>query len=180
MKNFKLFTLLLLVATFAFTSCKNEGTDVKSDARESLATTNTANAANDAANAVKTPAADAAPVGPLTTVEFSETIFDFGEVMEGEKVVHNYKFTNTGKEPLIISNAKGSCGCTVPSWPREPIPPGETGEIKVQFDSKGKGKVGGNNQSKRVTLTANTDPAQTFLTIKGKVNKEEGAAAPTK
>lgn len=174
MKNFKLFTLLF-VAALAFTACKNEGTS-KSDTRESLAkpaaATPTANN-----NAVKTNQ-PAAPVGPLTTLTFEETTFDFGEVMEGEKVVHNYKFTNTGKEPLIISNAKGSCGCTVPAWPREPIAPGDTGEIKVQFDSKGKGKVGGNNQSKKVTITANTDPAQTFLTIKGKVNKDEAAATP--
>ncbi len=177
MKNFKLFAMLLMVASLAFTSCKDEGAAAATDnTRESLATTNTTNTAD--AKPAPAAATPAAPVGPLTTMEFGEVVFDFGEVMEGEKVVHNYTFKNTGKEPLIISNAKGSCGCTVPSWPREPIPPGESGEIKVQFDSKGKGKVGGNNQSKRVTLTANTDPAQTFLTIKGKVNKEEAAATP--
>lgn len=173
MKNFKLFAMLFMVASFAFTSCKSDGTATADTARESLATTNTTGDAI----AAKPAAAAAAPVGPLTSIEFSEVVFDFGEIMEGEKVVHNYSFKNTGKEPLIISNAKGSCGCTVPSWPREPIPPGESADIKVQFDSKGKGKVGGNNQSKRVTLTANTDPAQTFLTIKGKVNKEEAAIA---
>lgn len=175
MKNFKLFAMLFMVASFAFTSCKSDDKAATDTTRESLATTNTTNADAKPAPAAATPAA---PVGPLTTMEFNEVVFDFGEVMEGEKVVHSYTFKNTGKEPLIISNAKGSCGCTVPSWPREPIPPGESGEIKVQFDSKGKGKVGGNNQSKRVTLTANTDPAQTFLTIKGKVNKEEAAATP--
>ena len=97
--------------------------------------------------------------------------------MDGEKVKHDYKFTNTGSEPLIISNAKGSCGCTVPSWPREPIAPGESAVIAVQFDSKNKGKVGGSPQSKRVTITANTDPVNTYLTIKGTVNKEETAPA---
>jgi len=173
MKNFKLFAMLCMMVAFAFTSCKNEGTATADNARESLATTNTT---NDAKPAAAKKAEPAAPVGPLTTMEFNEIAFDFGEIMEGEKVTHNYTFKNTGKEPLIISNAKGSCGCTVPSWPREPIPPGESADIKVQFDSKGKGKVGGNNQSKRVTLTANTDPAQTFLTIKGKVNKEEAPA----
>ena len=176
MKNFKLFAMLFMMVAFAFTSCKNEGAATTDDARESLATTSTTGAASDVAKTVPTNATPAAPVGPLTSLEFSETVFDFGEIMEGEKVVHNYTFKNTGKEPLIISNAKGSCGCTVPSWPREPIPPGESADINVQFDSKGKGKVGGNNQSKRVTLTANTDPAQTFLTIKGKVNKEEAPA----
>jgi hypothetical protein len=106
------------------------------------------------------------PVGPLTTLEFEETEFDFGTINAGEKVNHVYKFKNTGNEPLVISNAKGSCGCTIPSWSKEPIPVGGTGEIAVQFDSKGKK----NKQSKRVTITANTDPAQTFLTIKGEVN----------
>lgn len=177
MKNFKLFTLLF-VAALAFVSCKNEGT-AKDEARESLANTSTTSTTANKPTAAKKDVA-AAPVGPLTSVKFDENTFDFGEVMEGEKVVHSYKFTNTGKEPLIISNAKGSCGCTVPSWPREPIAPGDSGEIKVQFDSKGKGKVGGNNQSKKVTITANTDPAQTFLTIKGKVNKDADAAKPAK
>ena len=71
----------------------------------------------------------------------------------------------TGDQPLMITNAKGSCGCTVPEWPKEPIMPGETGVIKVEFNSKGKKGV----QSKRVTITANTEPVQTFLTIKGEI-----------
>ena len=123
-----------------------------------------------------TPAEPAAPAGPTTTMEFTETEFDFGTVDSGEKVNHTYKFTNTGSEPLIISNAKGSCGCTVPSWPKEPIPPGGTGEIAVQFDSKNKS----GKQSKRVTITANTDPVQTFLTIKGEVNKVDAATPAAK
>lgn len=122
----------------------------------------------------------AVPVGPITTIEFDETEYDFGTVMEGEKVVHVYKFKNTGSEPLIISNAKATCGCTVPSWPREPIAPGERGEIKVQFDSKNKGKVGGQVQSKRVTITANTDPVNSYVTVKGKVDKEAGSEPAAK
>ncbi len=178
MKNLKLFGFVLLAA-LAVVSCKKDA--AADESRESLtqaeATTQPTigTSANGNANAQKT--AEPVPVGPLTTLEFEETSHDFGEVMEGEKVTHLYKFTNTGNEPLVISNAKGSCGCTVPQWPREPIPVGESGEIKVQFDSKGKGKVGGQPQSKRVTITANTDPANTFLTIKGKVNKEEAAPA---
>ena len=100
-----------------------------------------------------------------TTFEFEESTFDFGVIDAGEKVSHVYKFTNTGDNPLLIKNAKGSCGCTVPKWPKEPIMPGETGEILVEYNSKGKkGK-----ETKRVTLTANTTPAQTFLTITGEV-----------
>ncbi|MFK7809201.1 MAG: DUF1573 domain-containing protein [Saprospiraceae bacterium] len=121
-------------------------------------------------------AAPAAPAGPTTSMEFEEKEFDFGTINAGEKVNHTYKFKNTGSEPLIISNAKGSCGCTVPSWPKEPIPVGGTGEIAVQFDSKGKK----NKQSKRVTITANTDPAQSFLTIKGEVTPDPAAATAAK
>ena len=82
---------------------------------------------------------------------------------------HIFEFTNTSNNPLTISNAKGSCGCTVPEWPKEPIAPGEVGEIKVKYDSKGKkGK-----QSKTVTLTANTIPANTLITITSDVIKLE-------
>lgn len=106
---------------------------------------------------------------PITTIEFQETEYDFGEADQGDVVKYEYSFTNTGDVPLILKNAKGSCGCTVPEWPKDPIPPGESATIKVEFNTKGKkGK-----QSKRVTITANTDPAQTFLTIKGEVFKEE-------
>ena len=92
---------------------------------------------------------------------------------EGEKVKHTYKFKNTCSEPLIISSAKGSCGCTVPKWPSEPIAPGASGVIDVEFDSKGKpGK-----QTKRVTVNANTVPAQTFLNISGNVEKDPNAPA---
>jgi len=168
MKNFRILALFAFVGALSLTSCKNEGSAAKDAARESLATTATTTPT--VAPAAK-PTAPAAPVGPLTSMTFDEDTYDFGEVMEGEKVVHVYKFKNTGKEPLVISNAKGSCGCTVPEWPREPIPVGGSGEIRVQFDSKGKGKVGGATQAKKVTITANTDPAQTFLNIKGKVNK---------
>jgi hypothetical protein len=113
------------------------------------------------------------PTGPTTTVQFDATDYDFGSVKEGEKVKHSYTFKNTGSEPLIISSAKGSCGCTVPKWPSEPIAPGGTGQIDVEFDSKGKpGK-----QTKRVTVTANTVPAQMFLNITGNVEKDPNAPA---
>ncbi len=169
-------SLLAFVALFALASCGGDSA-TKDAARDSLSTA-AATPATPAANPA-TPATPAVPTGPLTTMEFKEDTYDFGEVMEGEKVIYEYAFTNTGKEPLIISNAKGSCGCTVPDWPKEPIPVGGSSVIKVQFDSKGKGKVGGQPQTKRVTITANTDPANTYLTIKGKVNKEESATTAT-
>lgn len=100
-----------------------------------------------------------------TKIEFAESQFDFGTLKDGDKARHIFKFKNTGDKPLTISNAQGSCGCTVPQFPKEPIMPGAEGEINVEFDSKG--KVG--KQSKTVTITANTDPVQTILTINSEV-----------
>ena len=168
--------LLVLNLTGAFDGIFGSGSDdLKDNARTNLETNVTANSTSPASPATPAKGAEpAAPTGPTTVMTFDETEFDYGIVDQGEKVQHTYKFKNTGNEPLIISNAKGSCGCTVPSWPKEPIPVGGTGEIDVVFDSKGKkGK-----QSKRVTITANTDPTQTFLTIKGEVNAPEGTATP--
>jgi len=121
----------------------------------------------------------AVPSGPLTKIEFQESVFEFGELQEGEIIKNVFVFTNTGNEPLVISNAKGSCGCTVPMFPKEPIMPGESADLLVEFNSKGKGKVGGSLQSKRVTITSNTDPANSYLTIKGKVFKDEQVEATT-
>ncbi len=174
MKIFKLLSLIALVALVSMTSCKNDGSAKADEAKESLATTATTETTATPAK----PATPDVPVGPLTTLTFDETEYDFGMVMEGEKVEHIYKFTNTGDEPLVISNAKGSCGCTVPEWPREAIAPGGKGEIKVVFDSKNKGKVGGGLQTKTVTITANTDPQNTTLRIKGKVDKDPSTVKP--
>lgn len=172
MKSLNILSLFAALAVFALTSCA--GGAKKDEARESLATTSTTT--TPAPSPTATPQANI-PAGPLTTIELIESSFDFGEITEGEKVNHVFAFKNTGSEPLVISNAKGSCGCTVPDWPREPILPGESGEIKVQYDSKGKGQPEGRAESKRVTITANTDPANSYLTIKGKVFKPEGAPA---
>ena len=146
-------------------ACNDDGAAeaVRDEARAAV----TADAAP--APAATTPADPAAPAGPTTEITFAETEYDFGTVTEGEKVTHTYSFTNTGDEPLILSNARGSCGCTVPEWPREPIAPGGTGEVTVVFNSRGKG--GDRNQ--RVTITANTEPAQTFLALKGTVEKAD-------
>ena len=102
-------------------------------------------------------------------MDFEATEWDFGEIDQGDAVEYAFKFKNSGTDPLIITNAKGSCGCTVPEWPREPVAPGETGVIDVKFNSKGKkGK-----QNKRVTLTTNMVPSQQVLIVKGQVNIKE-------
>jgi hypothetical protein len=114
---------------------------------------------------------------PPTTIQYETDKFNFGVIDEGEVVKHVFKFKNTGNEPLLISNAKGSCGCTVPTWPKEPVPPGGSGEISIEFNSKGKP----GQQSKRVTVTANTNPSETYLEISGEVRgKEQPAAKGTK
>ncbi|MCB0401790.1 MAG: DUF1573 domain-containing protein [Flavobacteriales bacterium] len=90
---------------------------------------------------------------------------DFGTIDQDTKNTKVFKFTNTGKEPLIIEDAKGSCGCTVPTYPKEPIKPGETGEIEVAYSP---GKQSG-AQTKTVTITANTEPITTTLNISANV-----------
>jgi len=100
-----------------------------------------------------------------TTMKFEKTNHDFGTIKPGSSVTYTFKFTNTGDKPLTITNAKGSCGCTVPKWPKEPVPPGAEGEIQVTFNSQGKK----GNQHKSITLTANTDPANTRIYIKAKI-----------
>ncbi len=105
---------------------------------------------------------------PMDTVNvakmsFKESTFDFGEVTQGEVVEHVYPFTNIGKVDLIITNATSTCGCTVPEYPEEPIPPGGKGEIRVKFNSEGRlGK-----QVKPVTVIANTYPKSTRVSLKG-------------
>lgn len=115
------------------------------------------------------PTKDQQPAGPPTTIAFEKMEHDFGEVMQDSENKYKFKFTNTGSNPLIISSAQGSCGCTVPSYPKEPIPPGETGEIEVVY-SPGKQE---NAQSKTVTLVANTEPSTTVLNIKAFVKKTQ-------
>lgn len=110
---------------------------------------------------------------PPTSIKFDEEEFDFGVIDEGDIVKHVFKFTNTGPNPLVITNARATCGCTVPTWPKEPVTPGGTGEIKVEFNSKGKP----HSQSKTVTVTANTNPTETQVIIRGEVRPKEPPTA---
>jgi hypothetical protein len=110
----------------------------------------------------------AKPDGPLPTIQFGEELHDFGTIKDGDVVEHIFAFVNEGEAPLVITDAKATCGCTVPEWPKEPIAVGGTGEIKVRFNSKGKPGI----QNKTVTLTANTWPATQRIRIKANVVKE--------
>lgn len=101
--------------------------------------------------------------------DFEEITFDLGTVKSGESVTHEFKFKNSGDQDLIISQAKGSCGCTQPEYPKNPIAPGDEGVIKVTFNSTGiSGQI-----TKNITLIANTTPNTKVLTITGEVIKSK-------
>ena len=109
-----------------------------------------------------------------SNIVFEETIHEFGIVSEGDKASHIFQFINDGTEPLILTNVKASCGCTTPKWPREPIMPGETGEVEAIYNSKGRpGKF-----NKAITITSNSTANPTVrVFIKGEVQKIQ--AVPT-
>jgi hypothetical protein len=90
----------------------------------------------------------AATGGPIMTLD--SDVVDYGDIAHGSDPLRKITFKNTGTEPLVISNAKGSCGCTVPTWPREPILPGEAGEIEVRYDTKRPGPI-----NKTIKITTN-------------------------
>ena len=101
----------------------------------------------------------------IPNIEMLETSYDFGEMQQGESVTHEFMLKNTGDADLIITAAKGSCGCTVPEWPKNPIAKGEEAAIKVTFNSAGKS----GKQNKTVTLVSNAIPNTKVITINGNV-----------
>ncbi|MEL7223059.1 MAG: DUF1573 domain-containing protein [Bacteroidota bacterium] len=123
---------------------------------------------------------EAIDVAPVATdgaqMVFTETTLDYGTIEQGSDPYRFFQFSNTGNAPLVITNAKGSCGCTVPTYPKEPIAPGNDGEIKVRYDTNRVGPF-----TKRVTLTTNVGDEPIVLTIKGKVEKkaEEAPSVPS-
>ncbi len=107
----------------------------------------------------------------LPEIKFQQKEHDFGKITQGEKVRTEFVFENIGDVNLIISDARGSCGCTVPEWPRKPIAPGEKGVIKVEFNSEGKSGV----QEKSITIVTNGEPATRILKIKADIVVAETA-----
>jgi hypothetical protein len=101
----------------------------------------------------------------LPVFTFVEDVHDFGKIIEGESVSYNFKFRNTGKSDLLISDVSTSCGCTVPEYSKEPIRPGGSGVIKVTFASAGKRGL----QNKAIIIVANTQPNTTQLRIKAQI-----------
>ncbi len=108
--------------------------------------------------------------------QFAKTEWDYGKIEKASDPLRKFSFKNVGDEPLIISNAQGSCGCTVPVWPKEPIMPGQSATIDVRYDTQRVGPF-----SKSVTLTTNEANPTRVLSIKGEVNAApaETQAVPT-
>jgi len=142
--------LILLLVSLALVSC-NSSSDEKTITTDLV---NSPLTANSNAEKVLTP-----------NIEMLETSYNFGEIQQGESVTHDFILKNTGDANLIISAAKGSCGCTVPEWPKNPIAKGEEATIKVTFNSAGKS----GKQNKTVTLVSNAIPNTKVITINGNV-----------
>lgn len=155
----KLIFSIVALSLMSVTACNNKASDKVDESKKEIAEKRDS----------KTQA--------YAVMEFEEKEHDFGTVEEGEVVEHTFEFTNTGDAPLIVSNASASCGCTVPTWTKEPIAPGDKGEMLVKFDTRGKP----NQQMKAVRITANTQSGRETLRIKAFVNpKNSNAGSPVK
>jgi len=147
--------IIILLLSFVFVQCKDEKKPVGVPD----------NALNP--DVMKNPASASGKTNDkLPAFAFSERSHEFGEIVQGEKVSCSFQFKNVGDADLLISSATGSCGCTVPEYPKDAIHPGGSGVIKVTFDSSGKQ----GHQDKKVTLVANTIPNSQVLTITATVD----------
>ncbi|MCK9202885.1 MAG: DUF1573 domain-containing protein [Bacteroidales bacterium] len=147
-----LFILFSLSLVFFFGNCDRNNNSKKSSLPTDIVNNpNTANGKVDQSD--------------LPFIQFEETEHDFGRILEGETVSFSFKFTNKGKSDLVIADVSTSCGCTVPSFPKTPVRPGEENIIKVAFNSTGKRGY----QSKNIVVVANTQPNTTLLRIKAQV-----------
>ncbi len=135
--------LATLCVAFAFTSCKDNAADKVNEENVVSAADRDGQSEN------------------YAEMTFEETEFDFGDIQRGDHVEHLFAFKNTGDSPLVIVDAKSSCGCTVPEYTKEKIAPGESGTLLVKFDGSGQNQV-----NKTITVTANTEKGAERLTIK--------------
>jgi len=116
------------------------------------------------------------PVNPnAAEISFAKTVHDYGTIVQGSDGACEFKFTNTGKEPLILSRPQSSCGCTVPTWPQEPILPGKSDVIKVTYNTNNIGPI-----NKTVTVNSNAKTARIILQIKGTVTAKPATTLPEK
>lgn len=147
------FLMMAAVAATLFTSCKEEASTKVNEENVEIAAERDAEA------------------GEFPVMTFDETEYDFGTIQQGEAQEHVFTFTNTGDAPLVITDAKSSCGCTVPTFTKEPIAPGEKGEMLVKFNGSGRNQV-----MKTVTVTANTESGKEMVRIKAFVQPKNQTA----
>ena len=120
------------------------------------------------------PTATTDPTNPnAAEIVFETELIDYGTIEHNADGNREFKFKNTGKEPLIISNSVGSCGCTVPTWPKDPIKPGESASIKVHYDTNRVGSF-----EKTVTVTSNAKTATKVIKIKGTIKPDASPTTP--
>ena len=156
-----------LSLTLCIIACQNASDKIENSKTNNATTQKTTNSTN--TNSVNAQIIDNGGQAEFSWTNEGGQVWDFGTIKQGDSPEFTFTFINDGSEPMIISNAKGSCGCTVPSWPKEPIPPKGTGEINVKFNSKNKKGT----QNKTVTLTANTTPPNTKLRVTGNIEVVE-------
>jgi hypothetical protein len=152
--NFK--SIIAIIALSLLVSCGDDKTNI------------------DSSDVNITASADGKTSGSLPEIKFEEEVFDFGKITQGEVVSHNFKFKNIGNSNLIISGANGSCGCTVPKWPKEPIGSGKEGNVNVVFSSEGKKGI----MEKTVTIVTNCEPSTRIIRIKAEVIAMESVKEP--
>ena len=170
----KIKTLLVLVVMFSVIACIHDNVMSKIDPNAQDVPAVSEDQLNPEANIGPTPTAEVkAPAvtnGQYPVMQFESSAHDFGKINAGDKVSYDFKFTNTGTGDLVIANAVGSCGCTVPEYPKEPVAPGKSGVMKVTFNSAGKLGM----QQKTVTITTNTKAQKEQLTIKAAITPQSG------
>ena len=151
----KVVVLFSVFCMIAFTSCKEDATQAVDDTKV-------------AAAAVRDQAASKFPV-----IQFDKSEHDFGEIINGTPVETVFSYKNTGESPLVITDVKSSCGCTIPKdWSREPLAPGAEGKFTVKFNGKGNGKT-----TKAITVTANTEKGREVVKITSFVKPDPNAPA---
>lgn len=109
---------------------------------------------------------DTNPNAPV--IQFDSDIVDYGTIQKGGEPLRKIKFTNTGKSPLVITNCQGSCGCTVPTCPKDPIMPGESGELEIRYDTNRVGAI-----NKTVTVKSNASNGTIYIKVKGKIEGDK-------
>jgi hypothetical protein len=161
--------IILLTTVAVLASCNQKPAPTDSGTSNDPAATHTEPAKADVpVDMIENPATAGSPnaqPGALPEMTFKNTFYDFGDMVEGQVVETTFEFTNTGKADLLINRCDATCGCTVPNWPKEPIKPGESGKIKVEFNSAGKSGV----NNKVVTVVSNVKEGSTELKFRANV-----------